>query len=214
MLNSFFDLRRASVFISNSVSKFYIMIDFNSYINGLDLSRLNEYCFNHGQVTQYAKGDYFIKAGEESQYIGFVELGYFNYKVHNSSEGKDYITGFAFEGEFVGDYPNCLSGKTSEVTIVAGTSCKVYQLAGEELCNLLDSNGMRDLKLAISDHLFSQVYTQYLDTYRMTTRERYKRLLLRCPEIVQSINLKDIASYLKVTPTTISNIRREITFGL
>lgn len=63
----------------------------------------------------------------------------------------------------MGDYPNCLSGKTSEVTIVAGTSCKVYQLAGEELCNLLDSDGMRDLKLAISDHLFSQVYTQYLD---------------------------------------------------
>lgn len=114
----------------------------------------------------------------------------------------------------MGDYPNCLSGKTSEVTIVAGTSCKVYQLAGEELCNLLDSDGMRDLKLAISDHLFSQVYTQYLDTYRMTTRERYKRLLLRCPEIVQSINLKDIASYLKVTQTTISNIRREITLGL
>ena len=189
------------------------MVDFNSYINGLDLSRLTEYCVNHGRLTQYAKGDYFIKVGEDSRFIGLVECGYFNYMVHNSSEQKDYITGFAFEGEFVGDYPNCLSGKTSEVTIVAGTSCKVFQLAGEELCNLLDSDGMRDLKLAISDHLFSQVYTQYLDTYRMTTRERYKRLLLRCPEIVQSINLKDIASYLKVTPTTISNIRREITFG-
>ena len=190
------------------------MVDFNSYINGLDLSRLTEYCINHGQLKQYAKGDYFVKEDEESRYIAYIECGYFNYKVHNSSEGKDYITGFAFEGEFVGDYPNCLSGKTSEVTIVAGTSCKVYQLAGEGLCKLLDSDDMRDLKLAISDHLFSQVYTQYLDTYRMTTRERYKRLLLRCPEIVQSINLKDIASYLKVTPTTISNIRREMTFGL
>ena len=190
------------------------MVDFNSYINGLDLSRLTEYCINHGQLKQYAKGDYFVKEDEKSRYIAYIECGYFNYKVHNSSEGKDYITGFAFEGEFVGDYPNCLSGKTSEVTIVAGTSCKIYQLTGEELCRQLDSDGMRDLKLAISDNLFSQVYTQYLDTYRMTTRERYKRLLLRCPEIVQSINLKDIASYLKVTPTTISNIRREITFGL
>ena len=203
------------------------MVGINSYINGLDLSALNEYCVNHGRLTQYAKGDYFIKVGEDSRFIGLVECGYFNYMVHNSSEGKDYITGFAFDGEFVGDYPNCLSSKTSEVTIVAGTSCKVlllagvagtsckvYQLAGEELCKLLDSDGMRELKQTIFDHLFSQVYTQYLDTYRMTTRERYKCLLLRCPEIVQSINLKDIASYLKVTPTTISNIRREITFGL
>ena len=164
------------------------MIGFNSYINGLNLSRLTEYCINHGRLTQYAKGDYFIKAGEKSRFIGFVRCGYFNYMVHNSSEQKDYITGFAFEGEFVGDYPNCLSSKMSEVTIVAETFCKVFLLAGEELRKLLD-------------------------TYRMTTRERYKRLLLRCPEIVQSINLKDIASYLKVTPTTISNIRREITFG-
>ena len=190
------------------------MTGFNSYIDGLDLSALKEHCVRHGRLTQYAKGDYFVKAGEESHYIAYVECGYFNYKVHNFTDGKDYITGFSFEGEFVGDYPNCLSNKTSEVIIVAGTSCKVYQLAGEELCKLLDSDDMRDLKLSISDNLFSQVYTQYLDTYRMTTRERYKRLLLRCPEIVQSITLKDIASYLKVTPTTISNIRREITFGL
>ena len=190
------------------------MICFNSYIDGLDLSALKEHSVRHGRLTQYAKGDYFVKAGEESHYIAYVECGYFNYKVHNFTDGKDYITGFSFEGEFVGDYPNCLSNKTSEVIIVAGTSCKVFQLCGEELGKLLDSNGMRELKQAISDHLFSQVYTQYLDTYRMTTRERYKRLLLRCPEIVQSISLKDIASYLKVTPTTISNIRREITFGL
>ena len=190
------------------------MVDLNSYIDGLDLSALNQYCVNHGRLTQYAKGDFFIKAGEESRFIGLVECGYFNYIVHNSSEQKDYITGFAFEGEFVGDYPSCLSSKRSEVTIVAGTSCKVFLLAGEELRELLNSDGMKELKQAISDHLFAQVYTQYLDTYRMTTRERYKRLLLRCPEIVQSINLKDIASYLKVTPTTISNIRREITFSL
>lgn len=190
------------------------MIGLNSYINDIDFSSLKEYCVNHGRITKYANGDYFVKAGEESRYIAYVECGYFTYMVHNTSEQKDYITGFAFEGEFVGDYPNCLSGKTSEVAILAGTSCKVFQLTGEELYKLLNSTGMRDFKQTISDRLFSQVYTQYLDTYRMTTRERYKRLLLRCPEIVQNINLKDIASYLKVTPTTISNIRREITFDL
>ena len=134
--------------------------------------------------------------------------------VHNDEEGKDYCTGFAFEGEFVADYPNCLSGEMSEVTIIAGTSSKVFQIPGKDLCSLLDSTSLKDLKQTISDHLFSQIYAQYLDNYRMTTRERYKLLLLRCPEIVQNISLKDIASYLKVTPTTISNIRREITFSL
>ena len=100
------------------------------------------------------------------------------------------------------------------MTIVAATSCKIFQLSGEEMLRFLDSDDMKEVKQAISDHLFSQVYAQYLDTYRISTRERYKDLLRRCPNLVQSISLKDIASYLKVTPTTISNIRREVTFGL
>jgi len=97
---------------------------------------------------------------------------------------------------------------------VAATPCKIFLLSGEELLKLLDSDDMKEVQQAISDHLFSQVYTQYLDTYRMSTRERYTELLRRCPNLVQNISLKDIASYLKVTPTTISNIRREVTFGL
>lgn len=180
---------------------------FNTYKEGLDLEFLREYCMEHGEVRTFLHG-------ETAQWVAYVERGCFKYMVHNDKEGKDYCTGFAFEGEFVADYPNCLSGKISEVTIVAGTSCKVFQIQGKDLCPLLESANMGDLKQAISDHLFAQVYTQYLDSYRMTTRERYKRLLSRCPEIVRCISLKDIASYLKVTPTTISNIRCEITFSL
>ena len=187
---------------------------FNTYKEGLDLELLREYCMEHGEVRMFLRGETLEEAGESTQWVAYVERGYFKYMVHNGEEGKDYCTGFAFEGEFVADYPNCLSGKIAEVTIVAGTSCKIFQIQGKDLCPLLESANMRDLKQAISDHLFAQVYTQYLDSYRMTTRERYKRLLSRCPEIVQCISLKDIASYLKVTPTTISNIRREITFSL
>lgn len=186
---------------------------FNTYKEGLDLELLREYCIEYGERRSFLHGETLEAMGESAQWVAYVERGYFKYMVHNGEEGKDYCTGFAFEGEFVADYPNCLCGKISEVTIVAGTSCKVFQIQGKDLCSLLESANMRDLKQAISEHLFSQVYTQYLDSYRMTTRERYKRLLSRCPEIIQCISLKDIASYLKVTPTTISNIRREITFS-
>ena len=186
---------------------------FNTYKEGLDLELLREYCMEYGERRSFLHGETLEAMGEPAQWVAYVERGYFKYMVHNGEEGKDYCTGFAFEGEFVADYPNGLCGKISEVTIVAGTSCKVFQIQGKDLCSLLESANMRDLKQAISDHLFAQVYTQYLDSYRMTTRERYKRLLSRCPEIIQCISLKDIASYLKVTPTTISNIRREITFS-
>ena len=95
---------------------------FNSYKEGVNLEFLRDYCIEHGETRLMKRGEVFEKAGEPSQLVAFVERGCFKYMVHNGEERKDYCTGFAFEGEFVADYPNCLSGKKSEVTIVAGTS--------------------------------------------------------------------------------------------
>ena len=70
----------------------------------------------HGERRTFERGETLEEAGEPAQWVAFVERGCFKYMVHNDEEGKDYCTGFAFEGEFVADYPNCLSGKISEVS--------------------------------------------------------------------------------------------------
>ena len=91
---------------------------FNFYKDGLDLEFLRLYCVEHGEVRLLKRGEIFEYAGKPSQYVPYVECGCFKYMVHNEAEGKDYCTGFAFEGEFVADYPNCLTGRKSELTIV------------------------------------------------------------------------------------------------
>ena len=40
-----------------------------------------------------------------------------------------------------------------------------------------------------------------LDHYRYTPRGRYHKLLDRCPQVVQMLSLKDIASFLNSTPS-------------
>ena len=62
-------------------------------------------------------------------------------------------------------------------------------------------------------NLFKMVYGRDLDHYRYTARSRYRRLLERCPQVVQMLSLKDITSFLNVTPVYLSKIRKEITFG-
>lgn len=54
---------------------------------------------------------------------------------------------------------------------------------------------------------------RYQDFHRATPHERYNLLMQRCPGIVEHLNLQDIASFLNVTPKTISKIRKEITFS-
>lgn len=187
---------------------------FNTYKEGLDLETLRRYCMEHGEKRTFLRGETLEEVGEPAQWVAFVERGCFKYMVHNDGEGKDYCTGFAFEGEFVADFPNCMDSQPANVSIIAHTTSKVDLIDGISLKQFFDSNfDMKELLGDIYKNLFLQIYSQYLDIYRMTVKERYIQLLRRSPHIVQLINLKDIASFLKVTPTTISKIRKEITFS-
>ncbi len=188
---------------------------FNVYKIGLDddLAILKDYCINQGRLMQMNRRDLLAKCGEASQWIGYIMKGCFKYIVHNDVEHKDFITGFAFEGELVSDFPCCLDEDVSEVSIVADIACELYVISGEELQALFDRDlEMTKMNVNILKNLFKMVYSRFLDQYRLDARGRYVRLLNRCPQVVQILSLKDIASFLNVHPNTISRIRREITF--
>ena len=92
--------------------------------------------------------------------------------------------------------------------------CEVRVISGQELQTLFDNDPkMAKMDVKILKNLFKMVYARDLDHYRYTARSRYCRLLERCPQVVQMLSLKDIASFLNITPIYLSKLRREITFG-
>ena len=183
---------------------------FNSYKEGLDLEFLRQYCLEHGEVKMMEQGEALEKAGEPARWIAYVEQGFFKYMVHNDKANKDCCTGFAFEGELVADYPFCLVGKMSEVTIEAGMECKVHIIDACELQQIFKEDAEKArIGTQITEHLFYMVYSRYLDNFRYDARERYKKLLSRCPQIVQQLPLKDIASFLGITSCYLSTIRKK-----
>lgn len=190
------------------------MRPFNTYTEGLDLEFLKDYCINKGELKKISRGMYFEVEGNQSRWIAFVKKGYFKYMVGNKISGKQHITGISFENEFVADYPNCLYQRTSQVSIIEGMDSLVYLIEGETLRKMYEQDAsMLRIGNIISENLFTQTYTRFLDNYRLDPRGRYEKLLNRCPHIVHQLSLKEIASFLNVTPKTISLIRREITFG-
>ncbi len=186
---------------------------FNTYKEGLDLQFLYDYCMEHGERRTLERGETLEDVGEPSRWVAYIVKGCFKYMVHNDEEGKDYCTGFAFEGEFVADYPYCLTGDASEVTIEADMMCEVYVIEGVELQHMFDENPEKmHIGWQIMCNLFKMVYVRDLDHYRYTARGRYRQLLNRCPQVVQQLSLKDIASFLNITPTYLSKLRKEMTF--
>ena len=112
------------------------------------------------------------------------------------------------------DYPTFLYGRPSQTTIVAMMPSRVLRATGQQLEQFFDqSKETMKLRAIIAEHILDQHRARYIDLHRTTARERYDLLLQRCPGIVEHLDLQDIASFLNVTPQTISKIRKEITFG-
>jgi len=185
---------------------------FNS--ESLDLQLLREFCEQEGEEVCYRKGERMECEGEPAHWFGFVTEGCFKYTARGISDGKEHITWFSFSDEFAGDYPACLYGHPSLTTIEAMVDSRIHRVSCEQLMAWFnESKEHLELRCLISNHLLSQARDHYLDFFRATPRERYELLMRRCPGIVQHLTLQDIASFLNVTPKTISMIRRDITFG-
>lgn len=187
------------------------MVNFNPYIDKIDVDFWRELCTKEGKLCQYKKGDYFLHRGEMTRKVwGFIKKGYFKYSV-TDSDGDTHITGFSFCDTPLGDYSSLIMKTPAVTDIIAATDAEVL------VCNrnIVDELFEKDFKLhsVISDGFFHQTYDRFLNLYRQSAKERYIHILENCPDILQNITLKEMASYLQITPTHLSRIRKEITFG-
>ena len=91
---------------------------------------------------------------------------------------------------------------------------RILRVSGEQLVDFFRQDAEKmELRSICAEHVLRQRNQCYIDLHRATARERYELLLQRCPGIVEHLALQDIASFLNVTPKTISMIRKDITFG-
>ncbi len=181
--------------------------------NSLDLETLREFCKREGETVIYRKGDQLEHEGDPAQWLAYVESGCFKYVNYGISDERAHITWFSFEGEYVVDYPTFLYGYPSQTTIEAMMPSRVIRVTGQQLEQYFDqSKETMKLRAVIAEHILFQFRSRYIDLHCTTPRERYDLLMQRCPGIIGHLDLQDIASFLNVTPKTISKIRRDITF--
>lgn len=189
------------------------MESFNQYIDEVDADFWREFCIRDGILRSFDKGEFFVEAGSVGRYVGYVKSGTLKYIVYDGT-GEEHVINLEFAGEFVADFVNSLHNKESKVSIVVDSPSEIYCLPTRQLREKMRIDHDFAYKVAVtSEKLFSQVYNMLIDSFCLSPKERYVALITKHHDLFDKFQLKDIASFLRITPTHLSRLRKELQSG-
>lgn len=184
--------------------------NFNTYLEQIDFETWREICITKGVLQRFASGEEFVSIGKVGQYIGFIQSGALKY-VAVSEDGNEHVMGFVYGGGMVADWPFCLYGQKAHLAIVAVSDCEIYCVPSKDVKELMDTNpNFKNIVMHSTEALFTTVYDRYVALYTQTPQQRYNDMISRYPDIFVLYSLRDIASFLNITPTHLSRLRKNI----
>lgn len=124
-------------------------------------------------------------------------------------DSSDVCLDFAFENNFVGDYMSILTGESSPLFIQTTENCKLLAINRDDYLALGKTEIGIILMKAAAESSYISKQMQQIDLLTKTAEQRYAELIKYNPEIIQRITQKHIASYLGITPQSLSRIRKK-----
>lgn len=157
----------------------------------------------------FRKGDFLVKAGGRNPNFYIISKGI--WRGYFLNDGVDASVWFASEGEAIFSSWGYVENTASLVSIEAMCDSELYGISKSRLETLYASS----IELAnFGRRLFEQQILG-LESWMVAggsprAKERYLALLEENPELLQYVPLKHIASYLLITPQSLSRIRAEL----
>ena len=163
--------------------------------------------FNHKIVL---KNQPHLTAGKISDEYLFLEGGYMRAFAHDT-EGNEVTTRFYSPSQMIFEVSSFFNRTRSKENIFALTDCEGWYITYEQLNGLFHKlPEFREMGRSILVRELAQLKTRMLSVITETAEERYEQLLKTNPQIFQHAPLKNIASYLGITDTSLSRIRKEL----
>ena len=161
------------------------------------------------KLKHFKKGDCFIKKGKLSSEIGFILKGCL-VCVYNK-EGVDVIDEFSMEYDFISDYKNFLDNKPAEKDVKCLENSELLIITNKELNDLYNQkHSFERVGRIIAESLFKNWHEKAISLMLDDAETRYIKLIKNKPNLLQRVPQYLIASYLNVTPESLSRIRKKI----
>jgi len=161
-------------------------------------------------VRRLGKGEFFIRPGEVSNYVSFINYGMV--RSYYVLEGREYVVGFFDEEHcYFSSYESFLTRQPSQLCFEALEETEVVDISYNDLQLMYDRiPGADRLGRIVAESLFITLSKKNASFLLETPEQRYRHLLQQRPSLFQKVPQYMIASYLGITPEALSRIRSRL----
>lgn len=157
----------------------------------------------------YPKGSHLIEAGVVESDIFFVAQGIV--RAYIPMEGRNITFWIGMEGATVVSLKSYVNNEPGYETVECMENTIIYILKR----SVLESLFLQDINIAnwgrkFAEMEFLQTEERFIPLLFTTAAERYEELLKKQPHLFLRIPLECLASYLGITPVSLSRIRAKV----
>jgi CRP-like cAMP-binding protein len=168
-----------------------------------------EIVLKYFEARSYKKKTILLHAGKTANEVFFIIKGCI--RLYCEKGGEELSTYFFTENMFAGSYDSFLSRKPSKVAIETLEECDVLILTHESQEKLYEVfPKMNEFIRKAIEQRFVLLHDLFISYLLNSPEERYLTLLKERPELLQRIPQHQIASFIGVTPVSLSRIRNRL----
>ena len=175
---------------------------------GLNASESEQLLAQMERLT-YRKGEHIVREGERNSSLYLVAQGI--WRGHYLRDGVDISLWFASEGDTLFSSWSYVADRPSLTSIEAMSDSTVFRISKQKMETFFTSSiAFANIGRVIFERQFLDMENWMINGGAAQAKQRYLALLEQNPELLQHVPLKHIASYLMITPQSLSRIRAEL----
>lgn len=162
----------------------------------------------HLSKVELKANDYFLKEGQICKKLAFIEKGIV--RIYYIYDGKEITKCFCRENNITCSYSSMITQTPSESAIHVLEDTTLITLSYSSLNKLYEKSMFWQQMGRIAgerEFIIEESHNQSMRN--LTATERYQYILENDSKLIQRVPLNHLASYIQVTPETLSRIRNK-----
>jgi CRP-like cAMP-binding protein len=158
-------------------------------------------------LRNLSKGEYFVRSGETPERVGFMVRGWLRY-FYTDAEGREFVRYFCNGGNFVSSQSALIEGRPSAYSVQAVEDAELIVFKYRDWLSLLETHtAWGIIHRTILDRALVRAEQRERSLALDDAATRYRLFLEEFPDAEEHVRQYDIASYLGISPVSLSRIR-------